>query len=529
MGFRFFLLNILFLGLFGLVGFNLYQLQVAQGDYYFSRAEARADYLKELELRRGNIFFTDKFGNQIPVALNKDYQIIFAAPNEIKDFQKTAHLLSSIVGKDALVLEQDLNNPKSRFKLLVDKASVEQVKAVISSNLEGVHIGTKQYRFYPFDNLASNILGFVGLNKDHNEPTGLYGVELLYNEELKSGKSIYLTIDRNLQAESEKILNDLVEQFGAVGGSVIIQDPKSGKILALANYPYFDPNNYGDYPVSSFINPAIQHVYEAGSVFKPITMAVGIQEGVITPETTYIDKGSVTLNGKTIKNWDKKAYGTVDMTTVIERSINTGAVFVALKIGREKFVDYLLKFGFGDYSGIDIPQEVSGSLDNLLSPHFRTIDLATAGFGQGTAVTPIQMINAFSALANGGILMRPYTNASSKPHVVRRVVSVDTAFQTVAMMESAVQKAFVASIPGYRIAGKTGTAQIPDFNKGGYSDDFIHTFIGFGPVSNPKFTILIKLDKPEAKLAGFTVVPAFRKLAQYVINYYGIPPDGLGN
>ena len=269
--------------------------------------------------------------------------------------------------------------------------------------------------------MAASLLGFVGINEEHNEPTGLYGEELFYNNKLKSGDNVYLTIDRNLQTEAEETLKGLVSEFGAEGGSILIQDPFTGSVLALANNPGFNPNDYGSYPIGTFLSPAVQYVYEAGSVFKPITMATGIDLGILTPDTTYIDYGSVTLNGKTITNWDKKVHGKTTMTEVIEGSINTGAVFAVSQIGHDNFITYLKKFGFGRKTGIDSPNEGNGNLRNLENKHAREIDFATASFGQGTAVTPIQLITAYSAIANGGLLLRPYLNNDLDAYEVHRV------------------------------------------------------------------------------------------------------------
>jgi cell division protein FtsI (penicillin-binding protein 3)/stage V sporulation protein D (sporulation-specific penicillin-binding protein) len=260
-------------------------------------------------------------------------------------------------------------------------------------------------------------------------------------------------------------------------------------------------------------------------------MAAGIDAGIITPSSTYTDYGHVTINGKKITNWDQKTYGpNITMTQVIERSINTGAVYAQQKIGREIFLKYLKLFGLEVPTGIDLPDEVSGSLKNLERKNAQDIDYATAAYGQGTSVTPIQMINAFSVLANGGLLMRPYMNANSEPYVIRRVVSEDTAKKVVNMILSAATKGGVATIPQFNIAGKTGTAFIPDFVHGGYlPDDYIHTFIGMAPASAPKLVIMIKLEKPEVdkELAALTVVPAFRELAMFALNYLNIAPDNL--
>jgi cell division protein FtsI/penicillin-binding protein 2 len=276
------------------------------------------------------------------------------------------------------------------------------------------------------------------------------------------------------------------------------------------------------------LNPAIKSLYEPGSVLKVITMAAGIDSGKFTPDTTYYDSGSVTLNGKVIKNWDKKAYGKVTMTNVIENSINTGAVWAENKIGDDLFYNYLVGFGLNKPTGVDFLEERTGNLSNLETKKASDVDFATASFGQGVAVTPLELINAFSAIANGGKLMRPYFNAELKPQVIKQVISEEASRQVKAMMVSAVDKAGVATIANYRVAGKTGTAQVPDFKNGGYTLDVIDSYIGFAPVDNPRFIIFLKLDKPKgAPLAGLTVVPAFKDLAQFVLNYYNIPPDRL--
>ncbi|HXF44347.1 MAG TPA: penicillin-binding protein 2 [Candidatus Paceibacterota bacterium] len=527
MAFRLVTLIALFFALFGALEAKLYTIQVLKREYYFNKAEARERFRADLELRRGQIFLSDREGKDFSVALNRDYPIIFSSPRDIEDVSEAAAMLSSVVGWEENELKDALSNKKSSFRLLVKKPNETQVKTVEELGIKGIHIDTKQYRAYQYDGLAAHLVGFVGVNADYDEPVGLYGVEKSENAKLAAGEDVKLTIDINLQSKSEELLEELIRDFSATGGTVIIEEPDTGRIVTMASKPDFDPNDYGASPVGNFVNPAVQAIYEPGSVFKPITMAIGIEEGVITPTSTYYDTGKVVLNGKTIENWDHKAYGRISMTRVIERSINTGAVYAESQIGNAKFLEYLKKFGFGEATGIGLPDETKGSIRNLESKNARQIDFATASFGQGTAVTPIQMVNAFSVLANGGLLMRPYINAEVSPEILRRVLKPETARQVTEMMESAVREANVAAIPNYRVAGKTGTAQVPDFVNGGYSDDLIHTFIGFAPASNPKFVILIKLDKPDSPLAGLTVVPAFRKLAEYALNYYRVPPDNL--
>jgi len=524
---RYTILVIIFALVYGGLISRLYNLQLVQGSQYSQRVETR-EKISQNNFDRGAIIFTDRNNDSIPVAENKEFPVIYAVPKEISQPEKTAEALAPVIGWNKEKLTALISKPNDLYKLLVEKASDEQIKSVKSLNLEGIDIASQNFRYYPFANLASQLIGFVGVNEKNDQPAGIYGLESFYNDQLQNNKDLILTIDRNLQIQTEEILNNLIKKFEAIGGTGIIQNPKTGEILALTNKPDFDPNNYNQFELSSFLNPAIKSLYEPGSVLKVITMAAGIDSKKITPETTYYDSGSVTLNGKTITNWNNKGHGKTTMTNVIEQSINTGAVWAERATGHDIFYNYLLKFGLNKPTGIDFSQERSGNLANLKKKHAQDIEFATASYGQGVSITPLELINAFSAIANGGNLMRPYFNAELKPKVLRRVISSDTARQVKEMMVSAVEKAGVATIANYSVAGKTGTALVPDFKKGGYTDDVINTYIGFAPADDPQFVILLKIDKPKgAPLSGLSVVPAFRELAQFVLNYYNIPPDKL--
>jgi len=527
--------------LYLLLIFNIYNLQIEKRIYYLTKAETQERASGVFEAPRGNIYFIDRNNNLIPAALNKDYSMIYAVPAEVQGDvkQSYAEKLAPIVNLPVEELEKILSKPNDLYELLIEKATPEQIKEIKNLNLKGIYIGSHLLRFYPFEDLASHVLGFVGPAGETTN--GRYGVESYFNEmisgkageikenkiiEPEAGKDLILTIDRNIQAQAEEVLKKLIEDYQATSGSVIVQEPQTGKILAMGNFPNFDPNNYSKFNIGTFLNPAVQLVYEPGSVFKLITMSAGIDSGKITPETTYTDTGSVTFNGKTIQNWDLKAHGLQTMTGVLEQSINTGAVFTQRKTGPDIFYNYLIKFGFNEPTGIALPGEVKGNINNLKNG--QDIDFATASFGQGVAVTPIGLISAISAIANDGVLMKPLILTDEKPQVTRRVISSETAKKITQMMVSAVEKNKIAVISNYSVAGKTGTAFVPDFNKKGYTDEVINTYIGFTPAFNPKFVILIKLDKPKGSpLAGQTVVPAFRELAQFLLNYYNIAPDKL--
>lgn len=536
--------------------FNLYNIQITKSSFYKAKAESQQAASGILRANRGTIYFTDKNNNQSAAVLNKDFSSIFAVPKELQESAKAqqttvreyAENLSPIFEEKIDDLEKKFGKKGDLYELLSAKASDYQIEQVKMLGIKGIYIQDKISRFYPSGPLASHILGFVASSagSDSEKATnekGRYGIESFFENTLagksgdikgeevvavSDGQDVSLTIDRNIQLETENILKKLVAEKGAVGGSAIVEDPKTGRIIAMASAPDFDPNNYSKYDIKNFLNPVVQAIYEPGSVFKILTMAAGIDSGRITPDTTYVDKGYEVINGRKVMNWDHKTHGKLTMTNVIEQSINTGTIFAERQTGHEIFKDYMYKFGLADLTGIKLPGELKGNLSPLLKG--KDINYATASYGQGVAVTPIEMISAASAIANGGVLMKPLILATDKPEVVRRVISEDTAKKVTQMMVSAVKVNVIADIPNYHVAGKTGTAYVPDFKNGGYTDQVINTYIGWAPAFDPKFVVLIKLEKPkDAPLAGTTVVPAFRELAETLLNYYNVAPDNLAN
>lgn len=530
-------------GIFGIaytaLFFTVFDLQLEQGAQYAARAESQHRAAGGLEPPRGNIFITDKNGTKIPAAINRDYPLIFAVPKEIEDAAEAAEKLAGIVPQPASELVWLLGKPDDPYEPLVKRATKEQISAATALGLRGIYVDAESGRFYPAGPLMSQVVGFSNFDDAAGRVVGRYGAELFYDERLAgtpgsvsgdkvipatAGENVTLTIDRNIQARAEEIVTALVLNHNALGGSFIVQEPKTGTILALGAFPNFDPNEYGKAELRTFLNPAVQGIYEPGSVFKLFTMAAGLESGAITPETTYYDSGAVTVNGRTIQNWDLKAHGTQTMTNVIEKSINTGAIFAVQKTGHANFERMLVNFGFAEQTGIGLPGELKGNLNNLKDG--REVYYATAAFGQGISVTALELINAVSTIANGGVRMRPVIAADESPREVQRVIRETTARQVTEMMIRAVEKNEIASIPRYTVAGKTGTAFIPDFKRGGYTEDVINTYVGFVPARDPRFTILVRLDRPAgAPLAGRTVVPAFRELAEFILNYYAIPPD----
>ncbi|MDO8504868.1 MAG: penicillin-binding protein 2 [Candidatus Liptonbacteria bacterium] len=525
---------------YGFLLFHLYEVQLLRGSSYLVQAESQDNLQNFQTARRGSIYFADKNGNRMLVASKKGFPEIYAVPKEIGDIEEASHILSLALGTPAEGLVVKLGDKKSNYVSLLKRAPGETLKKIEEVGFKGIYTREIAGRFYPFGDLAAQTLGFVGPDEKANGESGRYGIEKFYNDLLSGvagttdesdssmpGEDLVLTIDPNIQKQAEVSLAKLLGETKALSGSVLVEDPATGKILAMASFPGYDPNIYTSFALKYFLNPAIEHIYEPGSVFKVFTMSAGIDSGKITPDTSFYDSGSVVISGHKIENWDHKAHGMVTMTNVIELSMNTGTAFAVKTMGGSVLASYFKKFGFGEKSGIDLPGELKGNISRLV-PKAPAIAFATAGFGQGVSVTPLQLINAVSAIANGGKLMRPYLNSERKPEVIRQVMTPETAAKVTKMMVSAVDKAGVAKIEGFSIAGKTGTAQVPNFIKGGYTNQVIDTYVGFGPTINPRFVVLFKIDEPPgAPLAGTTVVPAFKEIAQFILRYLDVPQDRI--
>ena len=541
MGFRITAIIAVFAVSYSSLAINMWNLQVMKGDLYSAQAASQHELAGILNPKRGSIYFTDKDGSRVPAAINKEYPTIYAVPSEIENPMVTAKVLSTVSDRSEEELVEALSKENDPFEPIAKRPTDEQVEFIKSQNIKGVYVDHSWTRFYPLDEIGSHLIGFSSI-ADDVIGSGKYGIEF-YNDDVlrgkpgstdgdklvrpENGEDVYLTIDMNIQFQAEKALNQLMSEYKAQGGTIIVQNPKTGAILAMTNKPDFDPNTYGEFDLERFLNPAVESIYEPGSIIKVITMSAGIDSKKVTPETKFFDTGSITLNTKTIRNFDLKSYGEVTMTNVIEKSINTGAVFAQRLMGPDIFYNYLVKFGLNQRTGVDLPGEIAGSLRPLeYDP--RDINFATASFGQGISVTPIGLITAIGAIANDGIMMRPYINADDEPEEIRRVISADTAEQVQKMMVSGVNKAVIPAIEGYNVAGKTGTAQVPNFTTGGYTEDVINTYVGLAPAYDPAVIVLVKLNQPAgAPLAGLSVVPAFRELMHFALNYYGISPDDI--
>lgn len=516
---------------YALLLFHLYQLQLVKGGYYLAKADSQTAASTSATASRGSIYLSDKNGSLLPAAVNQNVPIIYAVPKAIEHPRQAADALAPIIDMPVATLVKIFSKSNDSYELLKRKADPAVAEKITNLNIKGVYADVVPERYYPLAESASQVLGYVGPNSLNTGESGHYGIESFYDDYLAGGSDLTLTIDPNIESQAEKILDEVVASTGASGGSVIVEDPQTGKILAMGGTSNFDPNNYGASPIANFLNSNVQAIYEPGSIFKVFTMAAGIDAGKITPNTAYNDSGFIKIGTTKLTNYDFKTHGPygpgTTMTTVIEHSINTGAIFAENQTGNATFLAYMKKFGLDGKSGVDLPGEVAGSL-RTLTPKASQITFDTAAYGQAVATTPVELINAISAIANGGTLMRPYINSALKPEAIRRVIATSTAEQVTGMMVAAVDHAKVGAIDNYSLAGKTGSAYIPDLVNGGYTNKLIDSYIGFGPTSNPRFVAFIRLNTlPETALAAQSVVPAFRKLAQYIINYYGIPPDRL--
>ncbi len=542
---------------------RLYVLQVMAHEKYLNIAENQHKIIQELAPERGEIFLTDE-KEVYPLAVNKKLQMAYAVPKEIEEKDKTNSEISQILGIELDIVKEKLSRPEDSFEILKHKLTDEEVEKIKEAKLAGIYLIPESFRFYPGGELASQVAGFVG--SDGSNFRGMYGIESYWEKELsgeagslsqerdtrgrwisivdkevkeaKNGDDLVLTINHTIQYEVEKILRETVEQNRADNGTIIAMETKTGKILAMANFPNFNPNDYGKTEdISHFSNPAVSTPYECGSVFKTITAAAGIDDGKIEPDTTYTDTGGVKEAGFIIKNSEEKTYGRQTMTQVLENSINTGAIFIEKQLGNKKFAEYLRDFGLGQYSEIELPGELTGNIKNLDNTR-RDINFFTASFGQGITVTPLQLIAAYAAIGNGGKLMKPQIvekiiSSDGKvteiaPREVRQVVSEEAARKTTRMLLSVVLNGHGkrAAVPGYLVGGKTGTAQVSKIGEEGYEEGLtIGTFSGFAPIDDPQFAVLVKIDNPKTvEWAESTAAPAFSKVMKFLLEYYGVKP-----
>lgn len=543
---------------------RLFYWQVVRAEFLQSQAEMQYFTDTKLKATRGNILFSD---GSILASSNPVFSL-YALPKVIstdqvdiaykiaKVFSQNSQEVDTLAKSFISKLAQDLY-----WVQLTNSVSVAQKKQIEDLNLAGIGFEQQSSRFYPEGSSSSHLLGFLGSDA-RGASKGYFGLEGYFDGELKgmpglvrhekdalglpilignffttnvkNGKNLILNIDRSVQFIVEQSLKSGMGKFGAKAGSVVVMDPKSGEILALAALPDYDPLKYFDYPRQYYKNPVVADQYEPGSIFKVLVMAAALNEDLVKPDTQCdICSGPISMGGFVIRTWDNKYYPQSSLKDVIVHSDNTGMVYVAQKLGLDKFYSYMENFGFGQSTDIDLQDESFPQIRSKKS--WREIDLATASFGQGIAVTSIQIVRAISTIANGGNLMEPHVVRKIqdesdafeiKPKVVRQVISVQTAQLVKEMMVVAVEEGEAKhfKLDGFRVAGKTGTAQIPvaghyDPNK------TIASFVGFAPADDPKFVILVKYDEPSASIFGAeTAAPTFFEIAKQLLLYYKIAP-----
>jgi cell division protein FtsI/penicillin-binding protein 2 len=529
-----------------LVGFQAIAPEVAN--------ELRPNYNRNVRLAAARGIIYDHSGQRM--AENTVEYRIGISPNLVSDKRRVATQLAAILRLDELETYEKINSDEP-WVLLTPRVSAEIGQQVEALDLQALDIEKIPRRSYPQGTLAAQIIGFVG-----GDLQGYYGVEGYYQDQLTGrireevisdipfdlpddqlpdqGSDIYLTLDRDIQYLIESELALAINETGASGGTYIVMNPVTGDILAMASWPSFDPNAYSNVDAGVWRNPAISDEYEPGSVMKVLTIAGALDRGVITPDFTYVDQGELAVGGIVVRNWDLQAHGVVDVRGILVDSLNVGAATVSLNMGHEAFYTAMDAFGIGRPTRVNLEGEASGTMYIPGDPEWSESNLGTNAFGQGVTVTPLQMLTAVSAIANDGLMMQPNLVAkvvdgdqviASQPTFLRRAISPEAAHIVTDMMVSVVNENDSldsgAGLPGYTVAGKTGTAEIP--SPIGYeSNAWIMTFVGFLPADNPQVAVLIKLDRPTTgRWASQVVAPRFRRLAERLVVMMEIPPDDV--
>lgn len=544
---------------------KLFLVQVVHSNSYSETADRQYFTPSGNIFERGTILFSKKNTELVSAAIQTLGYKVAIDPSKIVDSENTFQLLSQIIDLDHNSFLIKANKKADSYEEIAHKLSKEQADAIASFKTPGVSIFKEKWRFYPGENLSSHTLGIVGYKGD--ELAGRYGLERYYDTTLSRNKDnpyinffaevfsnikdtlflenstngdIVTTIEPAVEGLLETKLNEVGQRYNADSLGGIIMNPIDGSIYAMAVKPDFNPNDFSkNSNISIFSNPLVENVFEFGSVVKPLVMAGAIDAGVVTADTKYNDKGSVVVEKKEIFNFDKKGRGpNTSMQEVLNQSLNTGMVLVYQKLGKEKMRDYLLSYGIKEKTGIDLPNETSGLVSNLNSP--RELEYANASFGQGIAMTPIEMIRALASLGNGGSLVVPhlvktikYENGTQKemiyktvPTKITKATSEEITRMLVNVMDKSL-KAGLAKFEHYSVAVKTGTAQVADSNTGGYYEDrHMHSFFGYFPAYNPKFIVFLYAINPKGvPYASQTWADPFLEITKFLINYYEIPPD----
>lgn len=548
-----------------LVIIRLYFVQVVDGDEYALRAERQYESTGQALYDRGSIYFSRRDGTLLSAAgLQTGFRIAID-PVHVDNPEKVYEAMNTIAPLDRTFFESAVLKTDDPYEAMIPRVSEERGRALAELDIAGIIVERERWRTYPAGTSAAQSVGFVAYDDD-DSLAGRFGLERYYNDALDRGSEglfgnffaqlfssvddavkdareahegdIITTIEPVVEETLDQILREVHARYGSTETGGIIMNPRTGEIIALQAVPTFDPNQFTEEDPEHFGNPLVEHRYEFGSIVKALTMTAGLDAGVIQPETTYNDTGRITLNSKTISNYDGKARGVVPMQEILSQSLNLGVSFIAGKLGHEQFRLYFDSLGLGTETGIDLPNEISGDIHNILNSP-RDVEYATASFGQGIAMTPVQMVKALGALANDGEVVTPHlakeVRLSSgitkelswgEPHAV---FSEDAVQKTTRMLVHVVDHALAKgkhSLPSMSVAAKTGTAQISDPTGGYYDDRYFHSFFGYFPAYDPRFIIMLYTKEPGGvQYASETLTDPFFELVQFLIHYYDVPPD----
>lgn len=542
---------------------RLYFLQIVNGSTY--RAEATEQYVSTSGgfYDRGSIFFEDKDGREVSGATIKTGYLLAIKPSEITDADAAYTLLAPHVDIDKSVFMARASKVNDPYEELAHRLDASTADAIRAADIEGVLLIPERWRYYPGETLAAHTLGFVAY--EDTQLNGRYGLERHFEDVLARGESnlyvnffaelftnlrdvvfvpvhkregsITTTIEPSVQLHLEKVLTQMQDEWSSKFTAGVVIDPQTGAIRAMAVSPAFNLNDFENADNAAFANPLVERVYELGSIVKPLTVAAGIDTNAIKPTSTYNDRGSFTLDGYTVSNFDGKARGVVAMQEVLSQSLNTGVAHIVSEMGKDDFRRYMYRYGLNEETGIDLPNEARNLTENLNSP--RDLEYATASFGQGIALTPINMVRALSALPDGYV-EQPHvvskigsrtglTHTINHDDVREQVLKPETAEEITRMLVEVVDEALLdgsVKMENYSIAAKTGTAQIASPDGGYYDDRFLHSFFGYFPAFDARYLVFLMNVEPQgAQYASQTLTEPFMDVTQFLINYYDIPPD----
>ncbi len=538
---------------FGGMAVRLVVLQIVESPGYALIASKQRESTRPFPARRGSIY--DRNGKSL--AISVDLQTVYADPALVTDARREARRLAPLLGTPAASLQRVLEgDPQSRFEYVARQIDPALARRIENLKLAGVFARPEPKRLYPNESVASTILGFVGTDGE-----GLSGIENQYEGILRGragfmtleqdpsgrplpqtdfryeppvqGRSLYLTIDKDIQNYAELELENAIARYDANAASAVIMRPSTGEILGMANVPDFDPNRFGDFSQSDFRNRAVTDVYEPGSAYKIVTVAGAIEDDVVSPRSSFVVPDELPFEDRVFHDSHAHDTETMSVTEIIEQSSNVGTIKIGLALGGERLDHYVRRFGFGSATGLDFPGESPGIV--LDRDQWSGVTIATTPIGQGIAVTTLQMASAYAALANGGVWVEPKLvsatvdgdgslKRSSAP-ATRRVVSGRTARQMTEMLTGVVRRGtgMLARVPGYQVAGKTGTAQKPVAG-GGYGNSYVASFAGFAPAADPEIVTIVVLDDPDPIWGGVTAAPVFRAISEYALRRLGIAP-----